>query len=73
MEYCKKYVFSRYSTEEIERTLNEYAKEIERIRIDYRNPSAHRGQIGRKNAKECFNLVIDVEKLLKRMLDSFDN
>ena len=72
MEYCKYCIFSGYSQEKIEKLLNSYASSIEYIRINYRNPSAHRNQIGRINAKECFDLIVDVKKLLKQMLDSFD-
>jgi len=72
MEYCKKRVFSYYIEEDIRYMLKTYAKEIEDIKVKYRNPSAHRNQVGKVNAKECFDLVVDVEKLLKKMLDSFD-
>ena len=72
IEYCKSNVFSRYNDEEIEETLNRYATSIEDIRIKYRNPSAHRNEIKCVDAKECIDLIIDVEKLLKQMLDSFD-
>ena len=72
MEYCNVAIFSKYEDEEIESMLTDYASSIEKIRKDYRNPSAHRNQIKRVDAKDCFDLVIDVEKLLKKMLDSFD-
>ena len=52
--------------------LDEYAKDIEKIKNKYRNPSAHRNAIQRVNAEECFKVVLDYEKLLKKMLDSFD-
>ena len=52
--------------------LAEYAEDIETVRKDYRNPSAHTNMLQEINAKECMDLVIDVEKLLKRMVDSFD-
>ena len=73
MEYCKECVFSNYSEEEIKILLHNYASSIEDIRIKYRNPSAHTNEINRVTAEECFNLVLDIEKLLKKMLDSFDN
>lgn len=73
MEYCKSRIFSNYSEDEIENLLNYYATSIEEIRIKYRNPSAHRNEIKQIDAEECFDLVLDVEKLLKEMLDSFDN
>lgn len=69
-------IFRTYATnhtdEEIYDLLNGFARDIERVRIDYRNPSAHTNALTRISAQECFNLVLDVEKLLKRMLDSFD-
>lgn len=72
MEYCKKYVFSNYTSDEIEELLTKYASSIEEIREKFRNPSAHTNEIRRTDAEECFNLILDVEKLLKKMLDSFD-
>ena len=73
MEYCRNNIFSNKNDKEIRELLNEYAGYIEKIRKDYRNPSAHRNAIKKVNAKECLELVLDVEKLLKRMLESFDN
>ena len=73
IEYCKNHIFSNNSEEEIKELLNEYACYIEKIRKDYRNPSAHRNAIQKFNAVKCFELILDVEKLLKRMLESFDN
>ena len=72
MEYCKECIFSKYNKDEIEKLLTKYASSIEEIREKYRNPSAHTNKIKRVNAEECFNLVLDIEKLLKKMLDSFD-
>lgn len=72
MEYCKTCIFSKYNDEEIEKLLIKYASSIEEIREKYRNPSAHTNEIKRIDAEECFNLVLDIEKLLKKMLDSFD-
>lgn len=72
MEYCKECVFSNYSEDEIEKLLTKYASSIEEIREKYRNPSAHTNEIKQVDAEECFNLVLDIEKLLKQMLDSFD-
>lgn len=72
MEYCKECVFSNYSESEMEQLLTKYASSIEVIREKYRNPSAHTNEIKQVDAEECFNLVLDIEKLLKKMLDSFD-
>ncbi len=46
--------------------------EMQIVEWAYRNPSAHTNMLQEINAKECMDLVIDVEKLLKRIIDSFD-
>ena len=71
LEYCKNCIFSNKNEKEIIYTLEKYAEDIETIKDKYRNPSAHRNAIQRINAEECFELVLDYEKLLKKMLDSF--
>lgn len=73
IEYSKKKLFPGKSDGDINKMLNEYAAAIEDIRNDYRNPSAHTDQLHQIDAEQCFNLVLDVEKLLKKMLDSFYN
>ena len=72
IEYSKARLFSKKSDEEIANILVDYAYSVDLIRNSYRNPSAHANQVKRATAEDCFNLIIDVEKLLKRMLDSFD-
>lgn len=71
IEYSREKLFPGKSDEDIEKMLGEYAAAIEDIRTDYRNPSAHTDQLHQIDAEQCFNLVLDVEKLLKKMLDSF--
>lgn len=72
LEFSKKKLFSGKTEDEIFDLLSEYAEAIEKVRKNYRNPAAHTNQLTRIDAEQCFELVIDVEKLLKRMLDSFD-
>ena len=76
LEYVKHSVLKTYteshSDEETFELIADYVEDVERVRKDYRNPSAHTNALTQVSAKECFDLVLDVEKLLKRMLDSFD-
>lgn len=72
IEYCKDCIFSQKSDEEIENLLTEYATAIETVRNDFRNPSAHRNKIKQGDAEACFEYIIDVDKILKKMLNSFD-
>lgn len=76
LEYAKHTILKSYSKthgeERVLDLLDEYAEEVERVRKEYRNPSAHTNALTRTSAKECFDLVLDVEKLLRRILESFD-
>lgn len=72
IDFCKSELLSGRDDEEILRLLAGFAEEVETVRKNYRNPSAHTNMLQEINAKECMDLVIDVEKLLKRMVDSFD-
>lgn len=72
LDYAQDKLFRSLSREEIFDLLQEYAEDVEIIKNKYRNPSAHTGEVTQTNAKDCFDIVLDVEKLLKRMLDSFD-
>lgn len=71
MEYSKDRLFSNKKESEIKIMMDRFAREIEKIRKKYRNPSAHTNKIKQIDAENCINLVIDVEKLLKNMLDAF--
>ena len=73
IEYSKKKFFRDLTDEEIEKSLNYYGSLVDDIRIKYRNPAAHTNELKQLDAEECFNLILDVEKVLKKMLDSFDN
>ena len=76
IEYVKQGVLRTFATthtdEEVLDLLFDFCDDVERVRKDYRNPSAHTNALTKISAKECFDLVLDVEKLLKRMLDAFD-
>ncbi|WP_022778317.1 restriction endonuclease subunit S [Butyrivibrio sp. AE3009] len=72
LEYSREKIFSEKTDDEIVELLNDYADSIEEVKNDYRNPSAHTNELRKVDAEQCFDLVLDVEKLLKRMLDSFN-
>lgn len=71
LEFSRKFYFPNSNDKDAFDLLQQYAKDIEKIRKNYRNPTAHTAQLNKIKAKECMDLVIDVQKLLKRMLDSF--
>jgi hypothetical protein len=71
MEYTSQCILKGLSREEIEKKLCFFASNIEDIRHRFRNPAAHTNTIRRCDAEDCFSIVLDVEKLLKKMMDSF--
>lgn len=70
-EYSKSQLFVEKTADDILDILESYGEDIALITDEYRNKAAHTNELKRVNAELCFNLVLDVEKLLKRMLDSF--
>ena len=72
LEYTREKLLLGKSDDEIMKILSDYAESVEQVKNDYRNPSAHTNELRRVDAEQCFALVLDVEKLLKCMLDSFD-
>ena len=71
IEYVSKHIFYDLPKQEIEDKIMFFANKIEDIRLQFRNPAAHTNQIKRCHAEDCLSIVLDVEKLLKKMLDSF--
>ena len=73
-DYTKQRLFKNFSDDEekIRETLLKYGSYVEDIRVDYRNPAAHTNKLGIIDADECFRFVLDSEKVLREMLDSFD-
>lgn len=71
IEFCEADLFEENETSEIKGLIKEFGNEIERIRENYRNPSAHRNHITEDDAEDCLNIVLYDEMLLKKMLDSF--
>lgn len=73
-DYTRQRLFKNFSDDEkkIRETLLKYGEYVEAIRVDYRNPAAHTNKLTKINADECFEFVLDSEKVLREMLDSFD-
>ncbi len=72
IEFVSKKLMAGIDIKIIEQRLEMIAQGVEDVRRDYRNPSAHTNKLQSINAKQCFDLVLDVEKLLKAILDALD-
>ncbi len=51
--------------------MEKYGRKIEDITKRFRNKAAHSNDLSRVDADECFQMVIDVEKILKKLMDMF--
>ena len=72
VEYAKGNLFPSKNEDEIICILDEYGEKIDEVTKKYRNPAAHTNQLKKIDAQQCFELVLDVEKLLKKIIDSFE-
>ena len=68
--YARDYLYKEgISKEEREEKLLEIVKCIEIIRIDYRNPSAHRNALDTVKAEACMDYMLGTYKKLKLILE----
>lgn len=72
-EFCKYAAAVLYkptmSKAEIQSRIKDLVITVERVRKDFRNPSAHRAMLPKRSAEECMNYMIDQLKKLKSVLE----
>ena len=69
-DYCRDELFINSNENYIADTLNDIGTNVDKVRELYRNPAAHREAISQIKAKECFNYLIEVQKLLQKILSN---
>lgn len=69
LEFVKNELYLPMSEDEMRKNLLTACEFIEKIRRDYRNPSAHKEFISKISAEECIDYVIGAHKMLKTILD----
>ena len=67
LDYARLFLFNEGVSVE-EEIVKDY-EFVEKVRLDYRNPAAHRGHLTITSAESCLNYVIDVQHKLKQMLE----
>lgn len=68
LDYATCSLFKSADRRNAEREIEKDYHFIEKVRLDYRNPSAHRDKVTITSAKNCIEYVIDVQHMLKEML-----
>lgn len=61
-------LFDGLSRNSVEQKLEQDYLFIEKVRVDYRNPAAHKNALTSVSAEECIKYVIEAQKMLRKML-----
>lgn len=70
LDYARNDLFKFSDRRRVEAEIDKDYHFIEKVRLDYRNPSAHRDRLTITSAKGCLEYVIDVQHMLKEMLST---
>lgn len=70
LDYATRNLFKSSDRSSAEREIEKDYLFIEKVRLDYRNPSAHKGKVTITSAKNCMEYVIDVQHMLKEILET---
>lgn len=70
--YCANTLFTNEAKKNIDLLLKKFDAQIYNIKENYRNPAAHKNNVTMTTASECINYILDVEKVLKNMLECFN-
>ena len=71
IDYCEQELFKDTSKKSIDKNLRFISDCAEKIRVDYRNPSAHINAITKVKADECMDYVINTTKVLISLMELF--
>ena len=68
-KFAKEYLYvPEFTYEQCEISIRNVVKYVEKVRVDYRNPAAHRNSLNVVSAKECIDYMIETYKKLKEIL-----
>lgn len=70
LDYARSNLFKFSERRRVEAEIDKDYHFIEKVRLDYRNPSAHRDRLTITSARGCLEYVIDVQHMLKEMLST---
>lgn len=67
-EYCKEKLFHTSDINEVRSILHGIACDVNKVKDSYRNPAAHTRMLKIKDAQQCFDDVVDVQKMMINFL-----
>lgn len=70
IEYANSELFeNKLSFDEAKKVLDDIANKVEYVRENFRNPSAHKNKIVKESAETCIKYVIEVERIMVKILN----
>ena len=70
-EYCRNALMKGTPEKDIEQKCKKFDNYIKNVKDKYRNPAAHKSTISLEEAVNCLEYILEVEKVLKIMLEAF--
>ena len=68
VDFAMNRLFSGLSRATVMQKLEQDYLFVEKVRVDYRNPAAHKNALTAVSAEECIKYVIETQKMLRKML-----
>ena len=69
LEYAMRKLFAVYEYDKCLEFIKKHIKMIDKVRLDYRNPAAHKSIMHSRTAKECLDYLVDIENTLGTMIN----
>lgn len=69
--YCKDQLMKKISSNEMTSKIREFDGYIRCVKDNYRNPAAHKTTMSMSEASECLDYILEIERVLKIMLEQF--
>jgi hypothetical protein len=69
--YCKEQLMKNLSANEMSSKISEFDGYIRCVKDKYRNPAAHKTTMSMSEASECLDYILEIERVLKIMLEQF--
>ncbi|MCR5667396.1 MAG: hypothetical protein K6G01_11290, partial [Eubacterium sp.] len=70
-KYCKEQLMKHLSLNEIHSKIKEFDGYIRCVKDNYRNPAAHKTTMSMLEASKCLDYILEIERVLKIMLEQF--
>ena len=69
--FCKDELMKTLPKQEISCKIDEFERYIRHVKDNFRNPAAHKNIMSMSEASECLDYILEIERVLKIMLEQF--